>query len=34
MFREIRAVSVGDRIPLRTQLTESVTGQSLAIDLL
>jgi hypothetical protein len=34
MFREIRPVRVGDRIPLRTHLTESVTGQSLTIDLL
>jgi hypothetical protein len=34
MFREVRQVAVGDRVPLRVKLTEALNGQSLSVDLL
>ena len=34
MFRQVREVAVGDVVPLRVKLTEALTGQSLAIELL
>jgi hypothetical protein len=34
MFRQVRQVAAGDVVPLRVKLTEALTGQSLAVDLL